>query len=311
MFKSIYNLLYIKLLIISFMIIVSGCKTKKGCLVETFDNPSSILASGKCYEIKKVYFSKDYVNDPGKFLSEKDYELIEGIVKEKLSELHYMNYAPIPPESDPNMGDFFHLMHIKINYFNIEVKKYDLIIRKDFYLGFDISIDQISVKEIHNCKSINYGRKKFSIENSLGNGFNTLSDELFKSKYLKAAIQDIFSEFIPTQAEMIRRVKPEYNVITQLLDQSPPNCEKAIKILQEKKNEHRKYIYFYNLGVAYECRANKTFDQSKKLIFLQEAQNSYDDASKVNPKDNEIQKALTNVTNVIKIHRRAIENQKK
>jgi len=308
MLKYFYNLFYLKLLIIIFVIIIAGCKTKKWCPVETVFIPS-IHINEKCNNVKTVYFSKDYIIDSGNFLSDNDKELILGFLKEVFNELHYVNF--IPERIPPSTGDFFHIMSINISCFKIEMEKNDLGIKKNFYLGFDMSIVEFQVYDNFTCMTTNYGINKFSIGDSIESGFNTLSDELLKSKHIKEALQEKFYDLFPRIEVYIRHVKPENSVITELLHQLPPDCDTAIQILQNNKDKFEKYIYYYNLGVAYECKAKYTNDQDKKLELLLKAQESYYMAFSENPKDNEIQEAKKNVDDVIKIYQQAIENQKK
>ena len=126
-------------------------------------------------------------------------------------------------------------------------------------------------------------------------------------------VREALYQLIPQKVRILRPVKSgngDIDKIADLIDQG--NYELAIKLGKKaisKKKEVPAELY-YNLGVAYEAKAWHQDGLENQLKYLKLAKTYYEKAAEIKTDDPDINRAVRELTDEIKILKESLQNQK-
>ncbi len=273
-----------------------GCAPQvstKGALVSVY-RPNTVkeaivCSAGGDQGIAFMYVGKDTISGN---VSSKDKSLIAQYARAVLGETRFIN-----PVTVPSMEGEYPDLSIKVIRFGVKTVREGANIKRYGIFQANFSIRQAGMIECSTAEPILVEKtyvqpvyRKDKLPSYLR----------IKIKLIKEAVRRVVMQFVPVKTTVLRPVKGMSGLAKSAADMiNAGNCVGAYEILKSMADspQCKDAKVLYNTGVALECMAwNSANDLNTQERYLSKALKYYRRAAMLDPKDQDIQRAMAEVS---------------
>ncbi len=285
------------LFFVGILLLAAGCSTvqvsSKGALVSVY-RPNTVkeaivCSAGGDQGIAYMYVGKDTISGN---VSSRDKALIAQYARAVLGETRFIN-----PVTVPSMEGEYPDLSIKVLRFSVKTIREGVNIKRYGVFQANFSIRQAGMIECSTAEPILVEKvyvqpayKKDKLPSYLR----------VKIRLIKEAVRRVVMQFVPVKSTVLRPVKGMTGVAKSAADMiNAGNCVGAYEILRPVADSPgcKDAKILYNAGVALECMAwNNANDTSTQQKYLNKALKYYRKAAMLDPKDADIQRAMSEVS---------------
>jgi len=285
----------------------------KGAVVYLYERPTDgnvqlVCTDNKRHILSRIAIGEQYVTGN---ITKNQKALIVQAAKAYLSETGYV--VPLEPKNEVTEP----LMKWNVSKLKVVKQESEDRIRKQGVITSSVELElPVSFNgksKIVECSSsepiteyITYQYPKWEAE-------KLPPDEKIIRDLAVKTVREVLYQLIPQKVKILRPVKEgsgEVGKIATLIDQR--NYELAIKLgkkaLAKEKNPSAEL--YYNLGVAYEAKAWHQDTLEDQLKYLKKAKSFYEKAAELKPNDADINRAVRELTDEVKLLEDSLQTQK-